>query len=234
MDPKMKGLSISNSEKIKTEHNKFSRPEPFVFTKTYAKDGDDVFHFVSYINFKNNIYEIDGLRSGPILIKENVENKDWIKEVKPAIIDRINLYANNEIKFNLLAVIPNRLDNILNLKKELEEKKNYIENVIKGGDLDLNNQKFLEYNNMSKENLENCLKEINNQISKSDLIISDEEEKIKKYKEENERRQHNYIPLIFEILKIMSENGTLEETYETAKKLEEEKQKKKEEEKKNK
>ena len=32
----------------------------------------------------------------------------------------------------------------------------------------------------------------------------------------------------------MSENGTLEETYETAKKLEEEKQKKKEEEKKNK
>jgi ubiquitin carboxyl-terminal hydrolase L5 len=234
MDPKMKGLSISNSEKIKTEHNKFSRPEPFVFTKTYAKDGDDVFHFVSYINFKNNIYEIDGLRSGPILIKENVENKDWIKEVKPSIIDRINLYANNEIKFNLMAVIPNRLDNILNLKKELEEKKNYIENVIKGGDLDLNNQKFLEYNNMSKENLENCLKEINNQISKSDLIISDEEEKIKKYKEENERRQHNYIPLIFEILKIMSENGTLEETYENAKKLEEEKQKKKEEEKKNK
>ena len=126
MDPKMKGLSISNSEKIKTEHNKFSRPEPFVFTKTYAKDGDDVFHFVSYINFKNNIYEIDGLRSGPILIKENVENKDWIKEVKPAIIDRINLYANNEIKFNLLAVIPNRLDNILNLKKELEEKKKII------------------------------------------------------------------------------------------------------------
>jgi ubiquitin carboxyl-terminal hydrolase L5 len=205
-----------------------------VFTKTYAKDGDDVFHFVSYIHFKNNIYEIDGLRSGPILIKENVENKDWIKEVKPSIIDRINLYANNEIKFNLMAVIPNRLDNILNLKKELEEKKNYIENVIKGGDLDLNNQKFLEYNNMSKENLENCLKEINDQISKSDLIISDEEEKIKKYKEENERRQHNYIPLIFEILKIMSENGTLEKTYETAKKLEEEKQKKKEEEKKNK
>ena len=234
MDPKMKGLSISNSEKIKTEHNKFSRPEPFVFTKTYAKDGDDVFHFVSYIHFKNNIYEIDGLRAGPILIKENVENKDWIKEVKPAIIDRINLYANNEIKFNLLAVIPNRLDNILNLKKELEEKKNYIENVIKGGDLDMNNQKFLEYNSMSKENLENCLKEINNQISKSDLIISDEEEKVKKYKEENERRQHNYIPLIFEILKIMSENGTLEETYETAKKLEEEKQKKKEEKKKNK
>jgi ubiquitin carboxyl-terminal hydrolase L5 len=234
MDPNMKGLSISNSEKIKTEHNKFSRPEPFVFTKTVAKDGDDVFHFVSYIHFKNNIYEIDGLREGPILIKENVENKDWIKELKPAIIDRINLYTNNEIKFNLLAVVPNRLDNLLNLKKELEEKQIYIENVIKGGDMDLNNQKFSEYNSMSKENLENCLKEIKNQILNNNDLILNEEEKIKKYKEENERRQHNYIPLIFEILKIMGENGTLEETYENAKKLEEEKAKKKEEEKKNK
>ena len=36
-------------------------------------------------------------------------------------------------------------------------------------------------------------------------------------KEENERRQHNYIPLIFELLKIMNEKGKLKEAYEKAK-----------------
>ena len=56
MDPATRGLAISNSEKIRTEHNKFSHPEPFVFTKKIAKDGDDVFHFVAYIHFKNAIY----------------------------------------------------------------------------------------------------------------------------------------------------------------------------------
>ena len=42
MDPATRGLAISNSEKIREEHNKFSHPEPFIFTKTKAKDGDDV------------------------------------------------------------------------------------------------------------------------------------------------------------------------------------------------
>ena len=39
------------------------RPSTFIETsnKRKAEDGDDVFHFVSYIHFKNSIYEIDGL-----------------------------------------------------------------------------------------------------------------------------------------------------------------------------
>ena len=106
MDPVMRGLSISNSEKIRQEHNKFSHPEPFIFTKIKAKDGDDVFHFVAYIHFKNAIYEIDGLRNGPILIENNVKNEEWIKKVKPSIQSRINLYSQSEIKFNLLALVP--------------------------------------------------------------------------------------------------------------------------------
>ena len=65
MDPYMKGLAISNCEKIKEEHNKFSRPEPFVFTKTSeGTEKNDVFHFVGYIHFKNSIHEIDGLKEG--------------------------------------------------------------------------------------------------------------------------------------------------------------------------
>jgi ubiquitin carboxyl-terminal hydrolase L5 len=132
MDPYMKGLSISNCEKIREEHNKFSRPEPFVFTgKKEAGDKDDVFHFVAYFHFKNQVYEIDGLREGPILIADNVNNQSWIKAVQPSILNRINLYANNEIKFNLLAMIPDRKNKIESRLEDLEKRKEFILNFIK-------------------------------------------------------------------------------------------------------
>ena len=219
MDPYMKGLSISNCEKIKEEHNKFSRPEPFVFAKsTEITDKDDVFHFVGYIHFKNSIYEIDGLREGPILIEENVKYEEWISKVKPAIMSRISLYANNEIKFNLLAVVPDRLEKAEELEKDLLERKNYVESLLKGGDVNMTNEKFKEYNTMTKEDLAKSLKDFEGMLITNKVVIEDEKEKVNKYRRENERRQHNYIPLIFELLKIMNEKGKLEEVYNEAQK----------------
>lgn len=43
-----------------------------------------------------------------------------------------------------------------------------------------------------------------------------ETQKFEKYKQENERRKHNYIPLAMEILKIMAEKNTLLSAYSTA------------------
>ena len=224
MDPYMKGLAISNCEKIKEEHNKFSRPEPFVFTKTSeGTEKNDVFHFVGYIHFKNSIYEIDGLKEGPILIEENVKYEEWISKVKPAIMSRISLYANNEIKFNLLAVIPDKLEKAIELEKDLEERKNYLQSVLTGGDLNMTDERFKEYNKMSKEDMEKSLKDFEGMIMTNKVVIDDEIEKKNKYKRENERRQHNYIPLIFELLKIMSEKGKLEEVYNEAQKSVQEK-----------
>jgi ubiquitin carboxyl-terminal hydrolase L5 len=217
MDPATRGLAISNSEKIREEHNKFSHPEPFIFTKTKAKDGDDVFHFVAYLHFKNSIYEIDGLQNGPILIENNVKNEEWIKKVKPSILNRINLYAKNEIKFNLLALVPDRLEKAKKLDEDLKKRKNYIKGLIdKTGQI--SNEKDLEeYNKMSKEQLENSLKDFEVTIKNNEMTIKDEEYKVNKFKEENERRQFNYIPFIYELMKILAEKGKLEEMYEVAK-----------------
>lgn len=224
MDPYMKGLTISNCEKIKEEHNKFSRPEPFVFTKSFDGTGkNDVFHFVGYIHFKNSIYEIDGLKEGPILIEENVKYEEWISKVKPAIMSRISLYANNEIKFNLLAVVPDKLEKAVELEKDLEERKNYLQSILNGGDLNMTDDRFKEYNKMSKEDMMKSLKDFEGMIMTNKIVIDDEIEKKNKYKRENERRQHNYIPLIFELLKIMSEKGKLEEVYNEAQKSVQEK-----------
>lgn len=57
--------------------------------------------------------------------------------------------------------------------------------------------------------------------------ISEEVDKMKRYKIENARRKHNYLPLIVEILKLLAKDGKLVPLYERAKAktLEKEKQK---------
>ena len=224
MDPTNKGLAISNSEKIKTEHNKFAHSATL---KETTEEGDDIFHFVSYIHFKNAIYEIDGLQEGPILIENCATFDEWIKKVKPSLINRINLFSNNEIKFNLLAVVPNKLDKAKKEKDLLYYQKSYIDALLKGENIVKDEKNLEEFNHMSKEQLNERLNNINYKIKENDYIIKNEEIKMKKYKEENQRRQHNYIPFIFELIKVMGEKGILEQAYKEA--YEEENRKKIEE-----
>jgi hypothetical protein len=49
-----------------------------------------------------------------------------LQQIKPVILDRINLYANNEIKFNLLALVPEKRQKYLQEKILNENKREYI------------------------------------------------------------------------------------------------------------
>ena len=82
---------------------------------------------------------------------------------------------------------------------------------------------FSEFDALEEDELLAKLFEINDLITNYDNLIKEEEMKFNRYKVENERRQHNYIPLIFELLKNMSEKNILEEMFENAKKENEKK-----------
>ena len=90
-----------------------TRPEPFELEDRKAGKDDDVYHFTAYMPVDGNLYELDGLQEGPILLGP-VENRDqWWKQIKPILNERIEKYAANEIRFNLLAVCRNKRDHAL-------------------------------------------------------------------------------------------------------------------------
>jgi ubiquitin carboxyl-terminal hydrolase L5 len=54
------------------------------------------------------VYELDGLQEGPILLGEITDTRTWLDIVKEEINKRITNYAANEIRFALQAVIKSK------------------------------------------------------------------------------------------------------------------------------
>ena len=164
-DAELKGLSISNSELVRTAHNSFASPNPFVSDdekRTATKD-DDLYHFIAYVPVAGKLYELDGLQKGPVLLGELPTGADWLEAVQPAIQARIERYAGAEIRFNLMAIVASKAEA---LRAQLA--------ALPAGDV--------------------AAVELQRQV---DL----EEQKRARWKAENVRRKHNYVPFIINLLR---------------------------------
>jgi ubiquitin carboxyl-terminal hydrolase L5 len=104
----MKGLALSNSEVIKQVHNSFSRQQMFEFDSKAATKDEDVFHFISYVPVDGRLYELDGLKEGPVDLGLIPNETDWVDIARPHIEKRMQKYSEGEIHFNLMAIISDK------------------------------------------------------------------------------------------------------------------------------
>ena len=58
----------------------------FDFDDSLNPKDKDAYHFVAYVPFDGRLYELDGLREGPIDLGK-CDPRDWLKSVKP-VLDR--------------------------------------------------------------------------------------------------------------------------------------------------
>uniref|UniRef100_A0AAG5DCQ1 Ubiquitin carboxyl-terminal hydrolase n=1 Tax=Anopheles atroparvus TaxID=41427 RepID=A0AAG5DCQ1_ANOAO len=184
-----KGLALSNAGQIRTVHNSFARQTLFELDNKNAKKEDDVFHFVGYVPVDGRLYELDGLKEGPIDLGAVGPGQDWLKVVRPIIEKRIHKYNEGEIHFNLMAIVSDR-------------------QMIYQRQIDL-----LLASDDSE--METDLKQ--EEITRLKMLVEEEAEKRKQHKVENARRKHNYLPFIVELLKALAQNGQLMPLYEKAK-----------------
>uniref|UniRef100_A0A8C2JF65 Ubiquitin carboxyl-terminal hydrolase n=1 Tax=Cyprinus carpio TaxID=7962 RepID=A0A8C2JF65_CYPCA len=180
-DAAMKGLALSNSEVIRQVHNSFARQQMFEFDAKSSAKEEDAFHFVSYVPVNGRLYELDGLREGPI----DLGRWNRCRIVSFLLLDP-SRYSEGEIRFNLMAIVSDR--------KMIYEKKI----------VELQAQ-LTEEEPMDTDQSGNHLSSIQSEIAKYQLQIEEENQKLKRYKIENIRRKRNYLPFIMELLKTLAE-----------------------------
>ncbi|KAK0447444.1 ubiquitin C-terminal hydrolase [Desarmillaria tabescens] len=107
---------ILDAEKEKKKRG--SNPPPNKRAKTKkppakkAEEGDEeTYHFIGYVPAYGKVWELDGLKSGPLEVGDVAAKTEWMDVVRPALRTKMRKYGGagedggNNIQFSLLAIV---------------------------------------------------------------------------------------------------------------------------------
>jgi ubiquitin carboxyl-terminal hydrolase L5 len=226
----IKGLCVGNSANIREAHNSFARAEPFMMEESKAAtDKDDVFHFIAYVPRGGRVYELDGLKNGPIDLggfgpsSEDAAAgaavggggaKSWLDVARTAVQSRIDRYTSSEIRFNLMGLVKNKKDGFLEKKAALERLLAALLAADGGAAAMEDVAAGAGYGNeaVAADPAGRAAQRAEAEAALADCAqgVQAEEEKFATWRMENVRRKHNYIPFVVNLLRILAERNHLQ------------------------
>ncbi|KAG9044674.1 hypothetical protein FS837_007721 [Tulasnella sp. UAMH 9824] len=147
-----KRTALTDSEKRRAAERAKRKNKPAAKKKKKAdedededddSDGDTVYHYVGYVPFKGKVWELDGLREGPLEVgeipstsKSNEGSQEWLEVVRPAIRIKIESLqgSGHDIRFNLLALVEGGWEKQSDEFELLRREKRALERRLDGSD----------------------------------------------------------------------------------------------------
>ena len=182
----MRGESIGASEEIRSAHNSFARRDAFLSdpdkARRVATEDDDVFHFIAYVPHSNGtVYELDGLKAGPVSCG-TYDVSDDASPLSWLATARSAIQARID-KYAATEIKFNLMGVVNDRRPVLEAKLAHL----RAAGMD----------------------ETSDEVATILAELAGEEEKRAKWKVENERRQHNYLPFCMELIRSLAGSGKL-------------------------
>jgi len=191
--PHLKGEAIAANQEIREAHNRFCRNKPFFFRskkRSNALSDEDIFHFIAYVpHIDGRVYELDGLQSGPIVVGTYSENRESVPNMKD---------------MNWLVVARSAILKRIGMYSKTEIKFNLLA-IVKDKRCEIQ-VRLDEITNSELNCTDKC-----EMVSLLKAKLMEENDKRVYWRRENERRNHNYLPFIIELIKVLAESGKLPE-----------------------
>lgn len=144
MTPENKGYAIGNTPELAFAHNSHAMPqarrrlERIAGATTSSRIGIptsrvtcEAFHFISFVPIDGHLFELDGLKPYPIDHGTWDVNEDWTDKFRRVITNRIEISnGEQDIRFNLMAVVPDRRISISHKLKILRKNKEIVEEAL--------------------------------------------------------------------------------------------------------
>lgn len=136
MDSENKGYAIGNSPELAHAHNSHAVPrarrrmERNNVPSGSTRYSGEAFHFVSYVPINGHLYELDGLKRYPIDHGLLPEGTDWTETFRQLITERLGI-ATGDIRFALMAVVPDRRKSVLTRLQMLKTNRTIVVEALK-------------------------------------------------------------------------------------------------------
>ncbi|XP_028163530.1 ubiquitin carboxyl-terminal hydrolase calypso [Ostrinia nubilalis] len=116
MNPENKGWAIGNTPELACAHNSHAIPQARKKTDKNAgvstgRFTGEAYHFVSFVPINGHLFELDGLKPYPTDHGPWAGDEDWTDKFRRVMAERLGRDAGeqvHDIRFNLMAVVPDR------------------------------------------------------------------------------------------------------------------------------